>query len=105
MLSQGQRDFIGKCNNASVTTYYLDDLGTCCTHCCSSSLSPTLWLERYWAWSTAPTVLDRDCDRTFAGYGLAIAVPIDPADQLYNLRMHIELVRQKVRQAQTKLEL
>ena len=33
-----------------------------------------------------------------------LSVPLAFADQLYNLRMHIELVRQKVRQAQTKLE-
>ena len=33
-----------------------------------------------------------------------LSVPLAFADQLYHLRMNIELVRQKVRQAQTKLE-
>ena len=33
-----------------------------------------------------------------------LSVPLAFADQLYSLRMHIELVRQKVCQAQTKLE-
>ena len=33
-----------------------------------------------------------------------LSVPLAFADQLYHLWMYIELVRQKVRQAQTKLE-
>ena len=33
-----------------------------------------------------------------------LSVPLAFADQLYHLRMNIELVRQKIRQAQTKLE-
>jgi hypothetical protein len=32
-----------------------------------------------------------------------LSVPLAFADQLYNLRMHIELVRQRVRQAQTEV--
>jgi hypothetical protein len=33
-----------------------------------------------------------------------LSVPLVFADQFYHRRVHIEIVRQKVRQAQTKLE-